>query len=38
MKASTIVVAGLGVLAGLYLASMLNVEVTVAGFLPARAA
>lgn len=38
MKASTVLVAGLGVLAGLYLASMLNVEVTVAGFLPARAA
>ena len=38
MKASTVLVAGLGVLAGLYLASMVNVEVTVAGFLPARAA
>lgn len=38
MKATTFLVAGLGVLAGLYLASMLNVETTVAGLLPARAA
>ncbi len=38
MKATTIIVAGLGVLAGLYLASMLNIEVTVESVLPARAA
>jgi hypothetical protein len=38
MKAQTLIIAGLGVLAGLYLASMLRIEETVAGFLPARAA
>lgn len=38
MKLTPLIIAGLGVIAGLYLASMLNIEATVAGVLPARAA
>jgi hypothetical protein len=37
-KATPYIVAGLGVLVGLYLASMLSIESTVAGILPAKAA